>query len=830
MTFCFYHGKVILLHIFYCKNIKFQEAVAKMKQAINKWIGIALAVCMLVASAPIAGFVGFDSPAFSLGADFNHTANAAEVVDSGSCGENLTYVLDSDGVLTISGTGDMEDYYYSPPLWYESSESIKEVIVENGVTSIGNSAFAGCESLANITVDANNAIYSSDENGVLFNKDKTTLIQYPIGNTRTSYTIPDSVTSIGAYAFAFCTSLASITFGENSQLTSIGYSAFSSCDSLASITIPDSVTSIGNYAFSYCDSLESVTFGENSQLTSIGDYAFYLCDSLASITLPNSVTNIGNQAFYACTNLASITIPNSVTSIGDRAFESCYNLASVAFGENSQLTSIVMYAFSGCTSLASITLPDSVTSIGNQAFYRCTGLASITLPDSVTSIGEDAFYGCTNLASITLPDSVTSIGSSTFYNTAYYNDESNWLDGVLYIDNCLIAAKTDISGAYVINNGTKVIAGDAFYCCENLVSVTIPDSVTSIGESAFYLCTSLASITIPDSVTSIGSGAFSNTAYYNDESNWLKGVLYIDKCLIGAKTDISGAYVINNDTRVIASGAFFGCASLESVTISDSVTNIGDYAFAYCGSLESVTMPDSVTEITYGAFRSCTSLTEITLPDSVTSISDQSFNGCSSLASITIPNRVTTIGGYAFYTCLALSDVYYIGSEKEWNAIDIGPKNDSLLNATIHFVDMTPSFSDSEIVFVNEDGNLVSRVGTTAEDLLALAGEDASLVNNKGETLAETDKIGTGAVLTLADGTRYEIVVLGDIDGDGAISAGDARSALRNSVSLDVLAGVYLKAAKVNGEGPVNAGDARSILRASVGLDNPDEWYEKAAG
>ncbi len=425
---------------------------------------------------------------------------------------------------------------------------IKSVTIGCNVTSIGDYAFENCSSL-------------------------------------TSITIPDSVTNIGSYAFyntglyndssnwtngvlyignCFIEAKTSISgdYTIKSGTTSIGDNAFSHCSSLTSVTIPDSVTGIGNSAFSGCSSLTSVTIPES--VTSIGSYAFYNCSSLTSVTIPDSVTSIGSSAFYNCSSLTSITIPDYVTSIG-------YS------------------AFSHCSSLTSVTIPDSVTSIGDRAFYNCKSLTSVTIPDSVTSIGSEAFSFCSSLTSITIPDSVTSIGDSAFYNTGLYNDSSNWTNGVLYIGNCFIKAKTSISGDYTIKSGTISIGSDAFYNCSSLTSITIPDSVTSIGDSAFSYCSSLTSVTIPDSVTSIGYRAFES------------------------------------------------CSSLTSVTIPDSVTSIGRSAFESCSSLTSVTIPDSVTSIGYRAFSYCSSLTSIIIPDSVTDIGERAFYGCEALEEITLP-------------------------------------------------------------------------------------------------------------------------------------------------------------------------------------------------
>ena len=493
----------------------------------------------------------------------------ADTLTTGKCGDNVTYSFDSDtGTLTISGTGDMYNYSLDGSVFY-NNKNTKVVIIEKGVTSIGDYAFEGCRSLTSVTIP-----------------DSVTSIggyAFYLCTSLTSVTIPNSVTSIGNDAFWNCTSLASVTIPDG--VTSIGYSAFNDCTSLTSINveknninyssvngvlfdrnqnelicypagkndkiyeIPNSVTSIGNYAFCSCTSLTSITIPDS--VTCIGGFAFYRCISLTSVTIPDSVTSIGRAAFYRCTRLTSINveknnknyssvngvlfnrnqnelicypagkkdktyeIPDSVTSIGDYAFEYCASLTSVTIHDG--VTSIGSYAFNNCTSLTSVTIPNGVTSISYSAFSACKSLTSITIPDSVTSIGDYAFYYCTSLTSVTIPDSVTSIGNYTFHY------------------------------------------------CTSLTSVTIPDSVASIGNSAFQNCTSLTSVTIPDSVTSIGDYAFE------------------------------------------------GCRSLTSVTIPGSVTSIGDYAFCGCESLTSVTIPNGVTSIDNHAFWNCTSLKNIIL-------------------------------------------------------------------------------------------------------------------------------------------------------------------------------------------------------------------------
>ena len=236
-----------------------------------------------------------------------------------------------------------------------------------------------------------------------------------------SVIIPDSVTSIGGYAFSGCSSLTSVTMGNS--VTSIGDDAFAYCSNLTSIVIPDSVTSIGNDAFRNCSSLTSIVIPDS--VTSIGTYAFSECSSLTSVTIPDSVTSIGYAAFEYCSSLTSIVIPDSVTYIGYYAFYRCSNLININVNENNTAyqsingnlytkdgKNLVQYAI-GKTD-TSFTIPDSVTSIGDYAFYGCSSLTSIVIPDSVTSIGNYAFYGCSSLPSIVIPDSVASIGNYAF--------------------------------------------------------------------------------------------------------------------------------------------------------------------------------------------------------------------------------------------------------------------------------------------------------------------------------------------------------------------------------------------------------------------------------
>ena len=297
---------------------------------------------------------------------------------------------------------------------FEDCSGLTSITIPDSVTSIGGGSFSHCSGLAAIKVSENNKYYISD-NGILFNKNKSELICYPAGKTGKSYSIPDSVTSIGNSAFSYCSALTSITIPDS--VTSIGNNVFLSCSGLTSITIPDGVTSIGFYAFEDCSGLKSITIPKG--VTSIGNGAFSYCSSLTSITIPDGVTSIGSGAFGGTPLLDEQN--TTVKYVGKWAVYCDYDAESAVI--KSGTVGIADDAFSYRSGLASITIPGSVTSIGAGAFWSCSGLTSITIPDSVTSIGDRAFSSCTGLASITIPDSVTSIGD---YALGYTRNTDSW--------------------------------------------------------------------------------------------------------------------------------------------------------------------------------------------------------------------------------------------------------------------------------------------------------------------------------------------------------------------------------------------------------------------
>ena len=540
--------------------------------------------------------------------------------ESGIWGQ-LTWALDNDGLLMISGFGEMNDFdYWRSEAWRTSKSSIITVIIQPGVTSIGEDAFSFCSNLTSITIPesvtrigSSAFCYASNLTNIII-PNSVTSIEYSTFSScsnLTDFTIPDGVISIDNYAFSGCSGLTDITIPDS--VTSIGYGAFYGCSGLTDISIPDSVTSIGERAFSDCSSLTSITIPDS--VTSIGEAAFSDCNNLISITIPDSVTSIGNSAFQNCINLTGITIPDGVTSIGNSAFQNCISLTGITFPES--VTSIGSYALSWCSSLTSITIPENVVSIGEGIFHNCSRLTSITIPDSVTSIGEEAFYGCSNLKNIKIPDTVTSIGES------------------------------------------------AFYGCNRLTNITIPDSVASIDSSTFPRDT----IIYVNHIDSYAAKAVSKTSrsfrtpggkydlQYSFSSNNITGLQ-----LSNADKDIESALIPNGVTK-INNSAFFDCSHLTSIIIPDSVTSIGIDAFTNCSNLTSITIPGSVASIGEWAFCDCSSLTSIIIPVGVTSIGGGAFYNCSHLTSITIPASVKSIGSEAFLCCSRLEKVAFLHTE-----------------------------------------------------------------------------------------------------------------------------------------------------------------------
>ena len=703
------------------------------KLSFKRTLACLLVVIMTLSAVPMSGFVGLELPKWSQ----LFATKASALSSSGKCGENVTYTYNSEtGEVIINGTGKMEDYTgyhadeYNSPFLYSNIES---VIIEDGVTSIGDCVFEYCSSLTNIT-------------------------------------IPDSVTSIGEIAFGYCDSLTNIIIPDG--VKRIGSSAFFCCSGLGSVTIGISVTSIGYHAFERCTGLTKinwnaervndyvdnvfrdagvsgdgieVVFGDN--VMAIPDDVFYVSinsdrPKIKSVTIGNSATSIGSSAFRGCSSLSSITIPENVTSIGYDAFSDTAWYNAQPFGDvyagkvyykykgtmppNTNVVikegtkGIADGAFKDCTGLTSITIPDSVIRIEYGAFsdtawykaqpfgdvyagkvyykYKGTMLpnTSVVIKEGTKGIAGGAFEDCAGLTDITIPNSVTSIGDKAFYYC------------------------TNLDKRLTIGNRVTSIGDEAFYHCTQLDSVTIGNRVTSIGDKAFYYCTQLDSVTIGSAVRSIGNYAFLNC---NDltEINWNAESVrdFSSNSGMFHYYGTEGIDVVFGDgVKTIPDYVFysdFEPPKLKSVTIGNSVTDIGVSAFENCWGFSSITIPDSVTSIGSSAF-SCTNLESVTIPDSVKSIGNEAFYNCDDLKRVTIGNGVETIGMRAFSGCplttikigkntktieedafkgiKEIPEVYFAGSEEEWKNISIDQSNDMILRANMHYnTDITHTHS-----------------------------------------------------------------------------------------------------------------------------------------
>ncbi len=523
---------------------------------------------------------------------------------------------------------------------FYNCKDLTSITIPKSVTYIGEGAFGSCPGLTEINVESGCENYESRE-GVLFGKGLTSLIRCPEGKAG-SFAVPRGTVRIELGAFSDCINLKGVTMPEG--VKEIGDYAFDGCNSLKSVTIPDSVEIMGCKAFNDCESLENIVIPK--RVKCIEDGAFFGCKSLKSVTILEGVKIIGYQAFWGCDKLREIVIPGSVIEIGHEAFYGCFNLENAVLQKG--VVSIGAGVFLNCLNLKSVSIPKGVEVIPCEAFASCISLTDIVIPEGVEYIAAYAFADCSSLEKIEIPKG-TDVGSWAFF--------------------CCKNLKS-----VNLPEGTQRVARSAFEGCKNLTHISIPDSVTEIEAEAFKECEKLKDVSFPNNISFVGDEALLGTAYYDDEKNWDNGVLCIGNALVKAR-GIKGIYQIGDNVAGISPHAFDGCEDMTGVTIPDSVTRIGEGAFyntAYYNDKKN--WDNSV--LYNGDILIEVKLNEVGghygVRNGTVMIADSAFPRTSVLRRVSIPKSVKIIGESMFDFYSAPNDVYYAGTEKEWNEIEIG--------------------------------------------------------------------------------------------------------------------------------------------------------------
>ncbi len=461
--------------------------------------------------------------------------------------------------------------------------------------------------------------------------------------------------------------LKSVVVGEN--VTTIQDNAFANCAYLKNVTITTTVESIGSNAFLYCGTANGSTdyvtmIIEKGSRTNVYQNLLYAQSYVKNIVVKSGITTISFSAFGNMQRLENVTLPSSLKTIGESAFQSNRALTSIGISEGVQ--TIHQYAFADCSALSSVTLPSTLKTIYAYAFQNCAALTEVDIPRSVTTLGDRAF-DCANLTQVKVnwytplqitgdadpfPQKATEDHSliapfaldQYYVNDAYWGQFKSIEPTPTYVNDTGLVygwvgdgtTHVKVVGWQGWTNPTSVLIEPKLYVGDPQNNENLVFDVTEIGDEALKDCTLLQDITIPASVTKIGESAFQGSGLYS--------------------------ITLNEGLRQIGLNAFNGCSSLQTVNVPSSVTGIGAGAFSTCGALQTATIQAQITYLLNQTFQYCSSLTSVSLPSTLTEINYLAFNDCTNLPSITIPENVSYIGSAAFRNCTSLKDVYFQGA------------------------------------------------------------------------------------------------------------------------------------------------------------------------
>ena len=540
----------------------------------------------------------------------------------------------------------------------------------------------------------------------------------------------------------------------------------------------------------------------NLPVTEIGTDAFYDCLTMKSVEIPSSVVALGDYAFDSCLNLSSITIGSNIREIGVRCFYRCINLETVYYNSVSCRVNTNFFnqraPFDGCSALEKCIISDDVIEIPQYLFYDLSSLKEVEMGNNVEYIGNRAFSSCDNLEYICLPETLTSIGSNAFY-------------GCSSLSNLILPENLYSISSYAFGN------------CSSIYSAIIPDSVSSIGSYAFSGCTNLTDISITNDIATVYESSFDNTAYFNDESNWENGILYIDNHLITGKADLING-VIKSGTVRIANSAFADNTSLTRITIPKTVEIIGTSAFSNCTGLTSAVIPTSVEQIESSAFTGCTSLGQVSVYNKDCVISNSS----------TVFPETTILCGYLNSTtqeyATNFSRTFVSLHEHDYSyVVKVEPTvmNEGYIECSCScgdaITEAIPAIAQNCIV---KNNMLIGfDQGLSVEELL-----EKYLVSNTATITLSRNVIGTGTTVEIINGDgfceEYEIVIIGDVNGDSWHDGQDAvlvSSIVNGMLSESQIGSAAYTAADCNADGKVDDQDVALLQSAGLMIDEIDQ-------